>query len=153
MSVPLLGPFLGLDLGHLALPTASEGPRDLARPVCSAVLFPSSFLGLCPLLTSSSLPSGPWFPGNSPCCGGREKWPVPCSFLTFAAWPRWVDFWRDWLVVSAALTSLLLVNKHKCLFFKGWAIRLSVFTWGKGGRSRGGAFKTQELSTPGSGGT
>lgn len=52
MDGPLL---VGLDLGHLALPTESEGPRDLTRAVYPAALFLSSFLGLCPLLTSSSL--------------------------------------------------------------------------------------------------
>lgn len=70
MNVPRL---MGLDLGHLALPTESEGPRDLTKAVYSAALLLSSFLGLSPLPTSSSLPSGPWFPGNQPRVGAGRN--------------------------------------------------------------------------------
>ena len=63
---------MGLDLGHLTLPTESGGIGDLTRTVYPAALFLSSFLGLCPLLTSSSLAGGPWLPGNS-LWGGAGK--------------------------------------------------------------------------------
>lgn len=91
MDGPLL---VGLDLGHLALPTESEGPRDLTRAVYPAALFLSSFLGLCPLLTS--LPSGSWFPGNSPWGGGRKEWPIHILQGACQPGPRWVDYRKDW---------------------------------------------------------
>lgn len=85
MNAPLL---LGLDLRHLALPIEKWRSKESHQGcLLSAVaLFLSSFLVVCPLLTSSSLPSGPWFPGNSPWGGVREEWPIHCSSRALAAW-------------------------------------------------------------------
>lgn len=107
----LLASSHGFGSGHLALLTESERPRDLTRPVYPAAVFPSSFFGLCPLLTSSSYPLG--IPGNSPWCGGREEWFVHCPSWSLAAWCRWVDYRRDWLGVCTDLSSFPLVNKQK----------------------------------------
>lgn len=63
---PLLGSSAGAGIWPFSPPHLKWGAKGSAKPVSSVTLFPPSFLGFCPLLTSSSLPSGPWLPGNSP---------------------------------------------------------------------------------------
>lgn len=64
-SVPMLG--FSCEVGIRAFwPTPLRVRGQEVEPAHPEDLFLFSFLGLCPLLTSSSLLSAPWFSGNSP---------------------------------------------------------------------------------------
>lgn len=68
--------------------------------------------------------------------------------MALAAWAYVGGLQKGLVGVCTALTSLLLVNKHKCLFFKAWVIRFFCVYKGKGWEVLGWSLQKSVIVCP-----